>query len=203
MRKKILTAILIILGCQFVIAEKYQDFAPSNVEGKKLINISQTLIYTDRYTDIADIPKLAKIWQQTGYDGVAIALTIDPAVSDPAPNVKEFYEYGTMFRWWDVDRRSMKEFERDIKVLKSVKWGRLTDNFLWTASTVTGHKAPDWFNDEDWEIVLANAELSARIAKKIGFKGIVFDAEGYGVSTPGVWRIPWDYGGYASGGYKS
>jgi len=36
------------------------------------------------------------------------------------------------------------------------------------ASHAEGHKPPDWFNDDDWDIVLANAKLCAQIAKEIG-----------------------------------
>gem|GEM_PF-5731323 len=172
----------------------------SNVRGKKLLRISQALNY---HIPLAEVPDRVGLWQETGYDGLCFPLSIDPEVSEPAPNVGEAYQYRTTFRWWDVDRRSRDEFERDIATLQAVDdWGCLTDNFLWCASHVAGHSPPDWFNDEHWAIVTANARLLAGITREIGFAGIVFDMEGYGGGTYGVWRQPWDYSLYARSDYQ-
>ena len=171
----------------------------SNVAGKKLIRVAQELI---DHTPATDVPGKVRAWQETGYDGLCFCLSIDPEVSPPAPNVSDSYKYNMLFRWWDVDPRSREEFERDVRAFKAVAdWGRLTDNFLWVASHAKGHKPPDWASDADWDIVLANARLAARIAKDIGFKGILFDPEGYGNAAFGVWRQPWDYPLYARSDY--
>ena len=169
----------------------------SNVAGKKLIRVAQELIY---HTPASDVPAKVRAWQETGYDGLCFSLRIDPAALEQPP--ADDAALNMLWRWWDVDERRREEFERDIKAFKSVKdWGRLTDNFLWMASHVEGHKPPDWFSDEDWEVVLANARLGARIAKEAGFKGIFFDSEGYGGGAQGVWRQPWDYALYARSDY--
>ena len=163
----------------------------SHVAGKKLIRVSQALI---NHTAATDVSGKVGAWQQTGYDGLCFTLSADSDSSDARPNMN--------WRWWDVDPRKRGEFDGDVKAFKSVKdWGRLTDNFLWVASHVEGRKPPDWFSDEDWSVVLANARLAANIAKEIGFRGIFFDPEGYGMATQGVWRQPWDYPLYARSDY--
>ncbi|HJN15749.1 MAG TPA: hypothetical protein QGH10_09675, partial [Armatimonadota bacterium] len=179
--------LIVITRAPALAAESGPEPAVSNVEGKKLIRVSQTLTY---HTRAVDVPALVGVWQETGYDGLCFSLSIDAD--------------GPMaFRWWDVERRQRAEFGRDIDALKSVDdWGRLTDNFLWMASHAEGSAPPDWFNDEHWDIVLANARLGAGIAKELGFAGIVFDMEGYGGGAYGVWRQPWDYPLYAKSDYQ-
>jgi len=167
----------------------------SNVAGKKLIRVSQALT---SHTTAADVAGKVEVWQETGYDGLCFCLSIDPqAAPEDYP-----YKHHMSWRWWDTEERKHEEFERDIEAFKSVKdWGRLTDNFLWMGSHVEGRRPPDWFSDDDWRIVIANTRLAARIAKEIGFKGIVFDVEGYGGGAYGVWRQPWDYSLYSRSDY--
>ena len=169
----------------------------SNVAGKKLIRVSQALV---NFTPATEVPGKVDAWQQTGYDGLCLSLRLDPATLEEAP--ADDAALNMQWRWWDVEERTRKELARDIDALKSVEdWGRLTDNFLWMPSHVKGNKPPDWFSDADWQIVLANARLAARITKEVGFKGILFDPEGYGRPAFGVWRQPWDYDLYARSDY--
>ena len=166
----------------------------SNVEGKKLIRVSQALVW---HIPVAEMPAKVAAWQETGYDGLCFPLS-----TDPEPGKADEDRKNMAWRWWDVDPRAYEEFKSDIDTFQSVKdWGRLTDNFMWMASHVEGHKPPDWFSDADWDVVLANARLGARIANELGFKGILFDWEGYGGGAYGVWRQPWDYHLYATSDY--
>jgi len=171
------------------IAAEQPPVATSNVAGKKLIRVAQEVL---NHVTAEDVAGKIEAWQQTGYDGAAFTLSFDDETK------------GSMkYRWWDVSLRNRQELEAEIENFKSINnWGRFTDNFLWMTSYVQGHKPPDWFNDADWQIVLANARLGAQIAKEIGFKGIAFDVEGYGAGAYGVWRQPWDYPQYASNDYQ-
>lgn len=189
-RPMLIAAGALLLTCPVWGAER-EKLPVSNVAGKKLIRVSQALI---NHTAAADVPDKVKAWQATGYDGVCLSVWADLESSEQRLDMQ--------WKWWDVDPRKRSEFDRDVAAFKSVKdWGRLTDNFLWIASHVEGRKPPDWFNDEDWQVVTANARLAARLAKEIGFRGILFDQEGYGMATFGVWRQPWDYPLYATSDY--
>ena len=184
----------------FVLPTLHGQTAPGqilSVADKKLIRVAQELV---NHTAATDVPVRVRAWQDTGYDGLCFSLRIDPkTIKEP---VTDDESLNMVWRWWDVDKRRPEEFARDVEAFQSVAdWGRLTDNFLWVASHAKGHKPPDWASDADWDIVLANARLAARIAKDAGFKGIVFDPEGYGNPAFGVWRQPWDYPLYEKSDY--
>ncbi len=166
----------------------------SNVAGKKLIrgaretrHASQAMMeIKDPREKAAFLQKKVASWQDKGIDGVMF-----------------FLHHG---RWWEVPGPTYEELKPEIDAFQSVKdWGRLTDNFMWTYSTVwaEGGRVPDWFNDDDWEAVLASARLAARVTKECGFKGILFDLESYGGPGVGVWKHAFDYKMYAAGGYKA
>jgi hypothetical protein len=167
----------------------------SNVAGKKLIRVAQELSYR---TCAQDVPAKVTIWQETGYDGLCFTLFRSPArLADGTLNQAN----NMMFQWWGSRPVEVEDFGPEIEAFKSVQdWGRLTDNFLWTAGHVDG-KAPDWFSDQDWARVLHNAGIAARLAKDLRFKGILFDMESYG-GAHGVWRHPWDYPLYAKSDYR-
>ena len=164
----------------------------SNLEGKKLIRISQSLL---GHVEPENVATKLDEWQETGYDGLCFCWRAD---------LKEGEQRKPMnWGWWDVDLRKRSEFDADVRTYRSIaNWGKFTDNFMLMASHAEGHKPPDWFNDDDWKIVLANTKLCARITREIGFKGIVFDIEGYGGGAYGVWRQPWDYSLYARSDYQ-
>ena len=191
----ITAAICALIAIQSGAAAEQQTVPKSNVKGKKLIAVSQAL--NSGFIPLKELPGLVEVLQDSGYDGVALCISTDTAADEKTKPIMTW-------RWWDIDRRSRDEFNGNIDLLKSMKdWGHLTDNFRWMASHAEGHKPPDWFNDDDWDILLANAELGARIAGEVGFKGIVFDTEQYGGGVWGIWRQPWDYPMYASGNYKA
>ena len=177
----------------------------ANVQGKKLIRWGAELT---QKTLASEVPGKVEAWQDAGYDGLCFNISSHKDGSEP----KALYEAQMFFRWWSLITRTREEFAPDIEAFKSVEdWGRLTDNFLLTAvrplytqaETDAGkERCPDWFKDEDFEIVLANARLAASVAREIGFKGIVFDVEAYGWAAKGAWSNPWSYPGYKSGWYK-
>ena len=146
----------------------------------------------------ADLPAKVKVWQQTGLDGLVFSM---------ASHDKSKGGTNVTGQWWNLVRRDYEEFVPEIKAFQSVKdWGRLTDNFLWSSMAVWGdqgmQKGQDWFSDEDWEIILSNVRLHARIAGECGFKGILLDTEQYEHHAKGPWYIPFSYPLYAEFGYK-
>jgi hypothetical protein len=72
-------------------------------------------------------------------------------------------------------------FAKDFAALPAIQWDRFQHNFLmmYAASEM------DWFSDRDWEAVLHNVDLMARLAKA-GRCHLAFDAEPYG-------KNPWAY----------
>lgn len=83
------------------------------------------------------------------------------------------------------DTRRWRESEMKLDVLRSIRWGRFTDNFLilWG----TNDRGMDWFDDTHWDTIAANMLLYARAARTGRCVGIVLDPEPYGES-------PWEYG---------
>ena len=148
----------------------------------------------------ADLPAKVEAWQETGLDGMVFSI---------ASHSPEKPEKNMTGQWWSLVRHDYEELVPDIKAFQSVKdWGRLTDNFLWSSMAVWGahknYKGQDWFSDEDWDTILANVRLQARVARECGFKGILLDTEQYvGHHAKGPWHIPFSYALYAESGYKA
>ncbi|HCN06937.1 MAG TPA: hypothetical protein DIT01_03315 [Lentisphaeria bacterium] len=148
-----------------------------------------------------DLPAKVKIWQDTGLDGMIFSMaTHNPPVPARGTNMTG--------QWWGLEKRHYEEFEPEIKAFQSVEdWGRLTDNFLWSSYAVWWDgprtRCQNWFNDGDWEILLHNIGLHARIAKECGFVGVLLDCEQYrGHHANGTWHIPFSYPVYREGSYK-
>ena len=204
------TSLAFTCACSFAAAPLAAAGGPvpkADLQGKKLIRWAAELTAK---TSALDVPGKVGAWQQAGYDGLCFNLSSHANGSEReallAPENKMF------FRWWCLTPRRRREFLPDIEAYKRVEWGRLTDNFLLTAvrplyseadSAAGLNRCPDWFRDDDFAIVLANARLAAGIAREIGFKGIVFDVEAYGWAAKGPWRNPWSYPDYRAGWYTA
>lgn len=80
----------------------------------------------------------------------------------------------------------------ELATLADISWERFTDNFvaLYAASNM------DWFDDEDWEGVLAHARFCARAARAGRCAGLMWDPEPYGAN-------PWIYTAQAHAGERS
>ena len=115
---------------------------------------------TPRLQDMEDHIEAA---QSTPFDG----LIIDVA--------SEYDSRGlswTLFGNQPVDQQNISNL---IDEYVDFDWGRLEHNFL----RITLSPANvDWF--EDFDIILTNLETVARLAQKLGFKGVMFDTEQYG-----------------------
>jgi hypothetical protein len=74
-------------------------------------------------------------------------------------------------------------FELDL-ASKMPQSNVLTDNFI----VIYGGSQMDWFSDEDWALAEKQIRYSAKLAKALKCKGILWDAEPY---KPG--KNPWKY----------
>jgi len=173
----------------------------SNLTGKKLIRASEEIgnFWGAGSMAKADLPAKIAALQDAGYDGLVFSF----ASNDKSKG------YGVMTgQWWNCAvRRTYDEFLPEIKAFKSVKnWGRITDNFTRTMPAVWSDtpniKCQDWFNDEDWDVILNNARVMVRVIQDCGFKGVILDTEQYDHHAQGPWHFPWNYRLYAESGYK-
>jgi hypothetical protein len=69
------------------------------------------------------------------------------------------------------------DFEEDARMLRGLRFTRFKDNF----SLIWGSPAPsfDWFDDAQWRVIEANAELLVATAQAGRIRGICFDPEPY------------------------
>lgn len=77
---------------------------------------------------------------------------------------------------WPFYSTGMGNGDSRVEVVKKIKWGRFTDNFMY----MTGGKCVDWFDDETWADdgdLLKNVRAIAKIGAAAGCKGILFDPE--------------------------
>ena len=170
----------------------------SNIAGKKLIRVAGITSLFDKWPTFvahADLPAKVAFWQQTGFDGIVFSVSSHRKAEAPE---------SVHGQWWSITPRKYEDFAPEIEAFRSVEdWGRLTDNFLWSSTAVWGPGTPqDWFSDEHWKVIVANARLQGRIARECGFKGILLDTEQYDQHGRGPWRYPFNYKYYARAGYK-
>ncbi len=176
--------------------------------GKKLIRIasetnSQMFVTTlngaaSWAAAATNLPDKFADWQNAGFEGMSITI----ASNDPS---KGFTNMGA--QWWNVQaQRDYSEFTDEIATLTAQNWGRLTDNFLHSSMAPWDNPSrvdsQDWFNDDHWATILHNVGVQARVAKELGFKGVLLDTEQYDHHGSEPWYHPFDYGAYATGGYR-
>lgn len=95
---------------------------------------------------------------------------------------------GRRYRVTENDKEKVKAWRALMKETKHYKY-----NF---AMCLIDQDIPKWFDDEYWDIVVYNFRVLAKMAKKAGFVGILFDPEGYG-----DWPVihPWSSVGMVKG----
>ena len=92
---------------------------------------------------------------------------------------EEVFVTGYVFR--SDQRLEIEDFAEIIADLRSAKTQKYKHNFLY-AYAVTGDPTvanPDWFDDEDFEVVVNNWKTAADFCKRAGLVGIMFDDEMY------------------------
>lgn len=174
---------------EFVIeqATRPQWARPVELRTKKLIDAA---IYTLDSSPIpVDSRALAANPQFTSthpFDGIALRSLLDPAwcdrlkqqlqVKDPNADVDQHLD---SWLWSNV--KVPEEAVRDaISDLQRVRWGSLTDNFLWSNFRGGERVAQiDIANDADWEAVEHNARITGKLCREARLKGLLFDTEQY------------------------
>ena len=167
---------------------KGDDVRP-DVGGKKVI-----LATHEFYAHpVAEWAHKLEAMQKVAFDGVTVNFFPDDNAS------------GMAHRWWGVVPYAKEMFRQDIDAIKSAKWGRYTDNFIWTSihPHKTGQGPFNWFSEADAKIWLDNARLVAQIAKECGLEGIFLDTELYGGGDYGAWRFPFSYYAYSENDWKA
>ena len=84
-----------------------------------------------------------------------------------------------MWDCWGKRAFTIEELQPAIDDMKATKFTKFTHNFLRfnTTPSKDAWSKEDWFGD--FEAILNNARLAARVAKEGGAKGILFDIEQY------------------------
>jgi len=79
-----------------------------------------------------------------------------------------------------------EELAPQLDTLSQIKWKKFTDNFL-TLYAASKWKM-DWFNDEQWNVIVENMKLFSLAVRSGNCVGVCFDPEPYGTD-------PWVYPG--------
>ncbi|NQU42511.1 hypothetical protein HQ520_04445 [bacterium] len=81
---------------------------------------------------------------------------------------------------FDTTRWEKQNLHPLVEPLEGLDWGRLTDSFIYLYATDVG--GMDWFDDGQWETIVANNQLISKAVKESGCAGTIFDVEPYGDS---------------------
>lgn len=123
--------------------------------GKKLIEYGWDVPYPDY------IRQHIREMEQRPFDGLIFRLKDNNHAFDTRP-------------WAEADLRP--QFDD----LAAIEWGKFTDNFLMLYAA--NQWGMDWFSDDQWAVIEANARLSSRAARAGRCAGVCFDAEPYGAN---------------------
>ena len=121
----------------------------------------------------------------TPFDGLTIPVPIDQAwttsqglVSQPVYGLNQLTMLNVPIPWSVV--------EGAVNDLKQVQWGHVTDNFLWygfsefASDEDAATKSVNPSSSADWNVVVQNAAICARMCREAGLKGFMMDPEQYG-----------------------
>ena len=90
------------------------------------------------------------------------------------------------FTWSVLERRYRTEdFRSFVDVVRQVPFRRFRDNFLRINLNATDHPF-DMFDDEQWDILIANFATAAAAARDAGLRGLMVDPEAYAEVNPGT-----------------
>lgn len=107
------------------------------------------------------------------FDGVVLNLFAD-GHQDRTKKVDRQASFTS--RDWGNKTLRREDFSESIAALKGTEFGRFTDDFL-TLDVTPGNV--DWFDDDAFANVVANARLLASVCKETHMRGIMFDTEAY------------------------
>ncbi len=147
-------------------------FQPS-LSGKKLIS------YGTDWPNTAYVRSHIRDMEKHPFDGIVIGVSesTEPSLS------------GDMlgFHVWSKTAFDAAKYEHAIDDLRATKFEKFTDNFI-QVEAMPGDV--DWFDDAQWDAVVHNFRILARVAKLGGCVGLELDPEQYGaerVFTPLAW----------------
>ena len=87
---------------------------------------------------------------------------------------------------FDTSPWEKEKFQPQLDTLAQIKWKKFTDNFL-TLYAASKWKM-DWFNDENWDVIVNNMKLFSLAVRSGNCVGVCFDPEPYDTD-------PWVYPG--------
>lgn len=87
---------------------------------------------------------------------------------------------------FDVRPWNKSDLQPQLDTLAQIQWQKFTDNFL-TLYAANQWKM-DWFNDDQWQVIVENMKLFSLAVKSANCVGVCFDPEPYGDN-------PWAYPG--------
>lgn len=143
--------------------------SPDATRRKKLIQ------YGHDAPDPAFVREHVRDMEKRPFDGVVIRMPKHQFMFDSTP-------------WKEEDLRP------DREALAATKWQRFTDNFLFINGT-NEHQRMNWFNDPQWDTIVANMKLFSRLVRDGRLAGVCFDPEPYGKDIEGADANPWFYPG--------
>ena len=115
---------------------------------------------------------LEEIEETTPLDGLTIAFEGTHITVDGEEYIPKFWNAWANVPW------KYEYFEDFVERMNKLKFRKCKDNFLYLT---TNEAKFDWFSDKDWKIITANFGIAAKLAKKAGLKGFLFDLEEYGM----------------------
>ncbi len=183
MRYIIKSVILTLFVANFVFAQ----MGPAIGADKKLIKSGQDM------PDTFYIRKHIKVMEGKAFDGIVILPKVQFSGKFARAN----------WVWFSKTPLKYENVKHIVDNLRAVKFRRFTDNFLWTGTHVDTAlkfedgsrkpmKCPGWF-DRDFNIVVNNFALAAKICKQAGLKGILLDTEQYGGAPWDEWMEPFNF----------
>ena len=131
------------------------------------------------------------------FDGVVIR-------GDIAIGGRRAPQHGQLFAKYKFTYDQLKHIVDDVK---AAKLQRFTDNFMTMSQSIDDMvfkdesgkemdrmvlEPPDWFDDDEFAITVANWVLAARICREAGLKGFMLDFELW-ATTNGKYPRAWDY----------
>jgi hypothetical protein len=87
---------------------------------------------------------------------------------------------------FDVRPWNKADLQPQLDTLAQIQWQKFTDNFLTLYAANQGKM--DWFNDDQWKVIVENMRLFSLAVKSATCVGVCFDPEPYG-------NNPWAYPG--------
>lgn len=160
--------------------------APRELRNKKFIGGGLYTIYggetaiTPRF--LAQHPEFADTYP---FDGIVMPALLSPEWVKNLGLTKMGKPWLPLFLnelLWNKIRIPDEAVAQTLADLKSMRRGKLTDNFLIVGMVdgARGLRTPDLLDDTDWALIEQNARLAARLCREGNLKGIWLDTEQYG-----------------------